>query len=590
MPKKPKSVPIADRKAIYTSYSSVCCCGKDAITVEQAKELLGWRTESDQDKWGSDFMLLDRDKKKVRCLNNVRNRPIYSAVVATLVQEHLRKRWQFNGEPIIVGRTGLILNGQHTLISLVLAAQDWAADKDKWSTTWKHEPTMEKLVVYGVDESDAVVNTMDTCRPRSFADVVYRSQYFASMKGGDQKRCARACDYAVRLLWHRTGACLDAFAPRRTHAESLDFLARHPKLLEAVQHVYEEDGDERLVARYVSVGYAAALLYLMATSETPDDSEYRTSDHPSEAMLDLGRWDKACEFWVVLASGDKTFKKVFAEVVHEGGSQAERWALVVKAWLSFVEHGKIKESGLNLAYVENDEGVLRLAEHPACGGIDLGDPKEVDEEQVAANDPTPEQIERRAKRKQTAKAQPPQTASRAGAEWAEGDRAWVEVADGDHYLATLIESPYPCDDGQKRVMVRDGDGKDWEVAELDLRLTRPTAAATPATANSPAAAAPKAGSPLAASPKPKTKAKRPKSATSWATGNLCWVRDDEHGEWRGRIVDLQGKTTAVVRVETGFQGAGVSRTVPLVRLHHEQSKPDGKWCDVCQATDCQCKD
>jgi hypothetical protein len=227
---KAKAKTNVSRVALYETPYLELASGDKAITVEYAKKLLGWTVEDDKEKFNANYLLKDFSGKKVRCSNNVTNRPLYMAVVKVLIQEILRKRWRLNGESLIIGSTGLILNGQHTLIALILAGQQWEKDPeacDQWTT----EPTIDKAIVFGIDESDMTVNTMDTCKPRSLADVIYRSEFFSGIKAGDRQACARIADYAVRILWHRTGAGLDAFAPRRTHAESLDFIARHPRLL-----------------------------------------------------------------------------------------------------------------------------------------------------------------------------------------------------------------------------------------------------------------------------------------------------------------------------------------------------------------------
>jgi len=83
------------------------------MTPDQAKKLLGWSQESEHIKFGSNYLLLDEYGEKVRCYNNVTNRPLYPNIYKTLRQEHLRKKWQMNGEPVIIGRTGLILNDPH---------------------------------------------------------------------------------------------------------------------------------------------------------------------------------------------------------------------------------------------------------------------------------------------------------------------------------------------------------------------------------------------------------------------------------------------------------------------------------------------
>ena len=378
------------RTVVYKEIVAKVCRGETAITAEQARELLGW-TEVQ-----GDGLFKDRNGKSVRCLNNVTNRPLYRAVVETLKQEHLRRRWQFNGEPLIIGRTALVLNGQHSLISLVLAVQEWLADQGRWPG-WETEPTMDKLIIYGVSEDDDTVNTMDTCKPRTLADVIYRSEFFTAAKEGDRKKAARMLDYAIRLLWHRTGAGIDAFAPRRTHAESLHFFNQHPRLLEAIRHVYEED-DEGQLRKYLGPGYLAALLYLMGAAKT-DPAAYHSSDTPDESLLDFGLWSKACDFVVLLAGGGEQVQPLvdaLTRMINDGGGSIhQRCALLAKAWQCYAEDGPVTTKGLTLSYVTDEHGMKKLGECPTVGGIDLGDPTEAKE--PVRHDPRPEEIKERAK-------------------------------------------------------------------------------------------------------------------------------------------------------------------------------------------------
>lgn len=472
MPSKPEKrrSKQAQREVVHAKPRTQLCVGAKAMSADMAKKLLGWEEESDE-RWGSDFLLKDNNGNKIRCGNNVTNRPLYGNLLATYEQEILRKNWRLNGEPIIIGKTGLVLNGQHQMISLVLAVQAWENDPDKWGPYWKESPKIDKLIVYGIDENDHVVNTMDTCKPRSLGDVIYRSHYFADLPAKDRKAVARVCDYGIRTLWDRTGAALDAYAPRRTHAESLDFLERHPGLLECVNHIHTEDADSR-ITKYVSPGIAAGLLYLMATCESDQDAYVAEGN---EKPLDWSAWEQACDFWVSLAAGDQKFqglRKYLANLFEEGKiSMREKVALIVKAWLAYRANKPMMEKHIGLHYVENAEGVPQLAEHPTCGGIDLARTLEVDEELIEEEDPAEEEIEERAKKTRrnrlvTSQADPEQ--------WQSGDTAWVmEQGSVDPpFFAQLTSDPYDTDTGEM-VAVRDNAESLWEVKVSALYKDRP---------------------------------------------------------------------------------------------------------------------
>jgi len=388
------------RPIVYKEIEVVKHIGADALTVEQCSDLLGWEEETEEVSFGSDFALKDREGTKVRLANNVTNRPLYSGTIDTLIQEHLRKKWRFNAEPIIIGETGLILNGQHQLISLILADQErLTRDPERrafYKKMHKKPLTMEKLVVYGVEESDEVVNTMDTCKPRSLMDVIYRSEYFSHMKSSERKVASAMTDHAIRLLWSRTGAGDSAFAPRRTHSESLDFLARHSRLLECVSHILTKN-DQKGISEYIAPGYAAGLMYLFASCKS-DGDEYWQASTPSEKYLDFSAWDAAADFWANIAQDTpqmKPLRKVYASYVHpETGrleiSFSERVLLLITAWNHVSQDRNLTEKRLKLEYEDDQDGHRFLAPsaYIDAGGIDFGDISAKEQSEKAAKKTT----------------------------------------------------------------------------------------------------------------------------------------------------------------------------------------------------------
>lgn len=382
--KKPPKSGKPGRDVIYDKISVQLATGNKALTADKAKELLGWHEEGENWKFNDDFLLKDNNGVKIRCSNNETNRPLVMSNIQSLKQDMLRGHWRFNGEPIIVSETGNVLNGQHTLAALILAHQEHAKSPGKWHCWRDKEIVIEKLVVQGVKEDDDTVHTIDTPKPRTFADVMYLNDKLRDIDKRDRVRIARMIDYSVKMLWHRTGAANDAFAPKRTHSEALDFIDRHPSVLNAVKHIYEEDGTTKNIARYCSPGYASALLYLMAASSTSEDGDYgwKNDVMPGEQLVNFDRWTKACEFWVLLASSDKSLDAVrnvlilMDEDEEYGHSLAERMAVVIKAWNRWIEGGSVTPETVSLEYETDKETQMQvLAESPTVGGIDLGNPE-----------------------------------------------------------------------------------------------------------------------------------------------------------------------------------------------------------------------
>ena len=213
------------------------------------------------------------------------------------------------------------------------------------------------------------------------ACLIDECEFFAKMPKNERKKVARITHHAVRMLWYRTGARHDAFTPSLPDAEFLDFIARHPRVLECVKRVHQVDGKANQLRPYMSPGYSAGLLYLMGSSAT-DPAAYHESDSPNEEALDWSMWDRACDFFVMLAGGAQETAAIRAAIdrviENDGGSLAERWALIVKAWNAYTNGKAITPEALQLRYDTHEEGVTRLSETPVVGGIDVGGTDEVD--------------------------------------------------------------------------------------------------------------------------------------------------------------------------------------------------------------------
>lgn len=365
------------------------------ITIEKTEELLGWVTEEEGvgGEFGDDYAILDRNGKKVKLLNNMTNRPIYPSVLADLVQEHLMKRWDLNGETIIIGQYGSVLDGQHSLISHKLAEQDRTSEKHKarWEDYgWEGPITMQKVIVYGIKETDAVVNTIGTGKRRSIADTLYRSSLLSGVKKRNRKAVSKMLDTAIKQLWYRTGANAPTnLGPRKTHMEAMMFLEHHKQLLDAVNLIFTENTGKKKgkgdplpapIGSLINPGVAAAALYMMGCSDTDGDAVYRFSDLRSEDSLDWGRWDSACEFWVKLAGKAPVLADLIEKlgelndpITGRVGRVAEKLAVLAKAWPVYLQGFGPTKDDLELTYHFDNFGNKRLDGDVTFGGIDLGE-------------------------------------------------------------------------------------------------------------------------------------------------------------------------------------------------------------------------
>lgn len=498
---------LAPGKVLYPEVSVSICTGDEALTAEKAKKLLGWEEEQPGKPYGDKILFTDLHGKKIRCWNNDKNRPFVRSNAELIAQEVLRKRWRLNGETMIIGKTGVNISCQHRLVGLIMAAQAWNHQADMYPE-WTSEPTMECIIVFGIEEDDATVNTIDTGRPRTLSDVLYRSELFEGVGNADRKVVARICDYGVKTLWHRTGVDSQAYAPKRTHAEALDFIARHPRLLDAVRHIFEEDGsgsEGKKISKYLSPGYASAMLYLMGCCDSDGKKYLAPPSLQDESQLEFTHWDKAMEFWTLLAGEHKSMagvRSALGKLLEDNlATIPARQAMLVKAWDIFIHDGTIAEDLLELKWVTNDDGEKALAECPTVGGIDVGTPNEHEEDDAIID---PEEASEEKKRIQA------ETAAK---------KATKKVP----AKAASVPSPEP--------------------EEETPPVTRPTKKVPPA--------------------KP--------TVTASDYGQTVWVVDPETPEasWSGELIEIYNdgdRKKARVKVGKGFASAGKVYEVPFQQL------------------------
>ena len=160
----------AERKVLYPELEALVCAGDQAITCDMAMEMLGWGIVEDEAKDDRASFIVPELQQlyghKVVMMNNNRNRYVTKSWLQTLKQEHLNKRWRLNGESIVIGKTGVVLSGQHRLISAILAHQEWETgdNKDHWKEIWPGDvgPVFETIVVRGIAEDDAMFQTLNS--------------------------------------------------------------------------------------------------------------------------------------------------------------------------------------------------------------------------------------------------------------------------------------------------------------------------------------------------------------------------------------------------------------------------------------------
>lgn len=352
--------------------------------------------------------MLDLNGKPIKLWNNCRNRPFDAEHSAMLRQVILNKGWAgpsgcgdtLNGEPVIVGATGIVISGQHTLYAVATAEQEWTINHEHWSALWPDgPPQIEKLVVCGVAETQNILKTLDNIRPRRAADTFATSDLYCDLPPKGKQECSRMLEAALKMLWKRLGCADDKYEHYQTIDASYNLLARHPRLNDvidkvggAIKAIFDVNADRQLSKLKLSAGQCAAAMYLMGVSGSDFDGYYN-AEKRDESVLDFSRWEKAEEFFTLLAAGEdfdvvrKALGDLFVPGESIGGRVIEKLAVLAKAWQAFGVEGRnptVDDCSLADDYDRDVQGnITGLSKAATFGGIDRGEkPEPIGEEEV----------------------------------------------------------------------------------------------------------------------------------------------------------------------------------------------------------------
>ncbi len=391
---KSKKAPKRDVK--YPELSSDILVGDKALTIEQSMELIGWQEEPEGEQWGADHCAIISKMygKKVRLLNNAFNRPIPIGSLKQYIQEILQGNWILNGENMILGCTGQVMSAQTRLCAHILAEKERLENLAHWKSIHPNPIVLETFIAYGVEETDQVFRTLNTGKPATVSDTLYRSPLLAAVASEDRNKVAKVLDRAIGKLWHRLGYDIDQWADIRTNTEAQVFLVNHATLVDCCTYLHGEN-KEGGISDVVPLGTASALFYLMAASGSDHDAyhEARAKGKASEKKVDLKNYSKAEKFWFDLAHDEAwtvPIKDKIAAYVTQGLGIAVREAVLCLAWKQYLAEEEITVKSLKVALTpKKDDQVQYLAENYPIDGIDRGDPLESDMKAEAATPETP---------------------------------------------------------------------------------------------------------------------------------------------------------------------------------------------------------
>lgn len=403
--KKPTKKPKAkakkpERSVMFPEVTSMVLQGDKALSLEDAFEILGWTEEPEGKDWGNDHcdVVSKMYGKRVRLLNNLINRPIDKGTVERYVQDILNGNWKLNGESIVRGCTGQVMSGQHRLIAMVLAEKERLENVQHWGKKHPDPIKLETVLVCGVEESDDVFRTLNTGKPASVADTLFRSTLLSRFPYAKRRPLSRVLDRAIAVCWHRLGYDCDQWADLRTNTEAQEFLEAHPGLLNCAEFLDTENSDSA-ISEVIPLGTATAFMYLMAARDTDFDlyHEKRFLGKASEKTLDMANFENAQKFWMGIASKQGTYEVVRDKIAKynkdELGADV-RQAVICLAWDLLMKGEEITSKGLTVKLTPAEEGKRRyVAENYTLGGVDRGDPVDPEEtEEVVEEQPIEEQI------------------------------------------------------------------------------------------------------------------------------------------------------------------------------------------------------
>lgn len=227
---------------------------------------------------------------------NVGNRPFKTSAIKRYANDILRKKWNINGECLIVSDRGRMLDGQNRCAAVLQAEKTRKRSPTFWRDEygWRGEIVVPMLIIEGIPEKNLAVDSLGTGEKRTAGDVLFRQDRFGKYFDNDKKpryktkaQATLAKDLAVaaRVVWLRIGGKDVRDAPRFPHSELVDFLKRHPRLEEMVVWTYDADAgageggsSDKLISSLVSRGYVAGIAYLQACSALSRDKYDQETD------------------------------------------------------------------------------------------------------------------------------------------------------------------------------------------------------------------------------------------------------------------------------------------------------------------------
>lgn len=235
--------------------------------------------------------------------DHTKNRRLRNWTIKRLVNDIQNGRWRWNGQPIIVDKNGVVLDGYHRLHAIIEAGI-----------------AVESLIVTGVP-TDAV-HTMDSGQARDARDAFHIERGFSWDVNARFVPALRLC-----MVYETTG--LDFGWERRgrfTNAEMIEAAKRHPDLEKFTK--FHADGIGRRAP--TAHGFVIFLHYLTSKYLPKESEEFFTGLRDGDG-LKRGTAVYSMREWINRNIGTMVDKK----------NRRNRLPLLILAWNAHVEGGSL---------------------------------------------------------------------------------------------------------------------------------------------------------------------------------------------------------------------------------------------------------
>lgn len=233
---------------------------------------------------------------------NNENRPVYQRAVSSYSDAMKKGQWALNGEPIIISKTGRLLDGQHRLHAVI-----------------KADVPVQMLFIYGVD--DSTFATLDQGKKRTIADT------FAILDIPNSKNMAAIISsYFTRLKGRTTNR---SFEMGFTTQDSLNEYKSRPMVWDEILKVASWCYSKKRILKLSTVG--AYMAYLIIQNHHKKDVVY-------DFFRQLFSNENVCNGTITLLRE----RLIDAKLGSYNLSSRYQEAIVIKTWNAYITERVIK--------------------------------------------------------------------------------------------------------------------------------------------------------------------------------------------------------------------------------------------------------